>query len=160
MQVLHGVLAEEVGMASENIIVRDNGDVVEFSEDGISNGDPVPAGDVYVDGGSVGDVGNVVLRDRASLAQSGFVTCSVAIDDVTGDLVDGPHIVSRGFIYVRENEALLDEAADVVVEALDKLNGNHTQVEETRNAINDALSRFLYRRTYRRPMIFSVVLRT
>lgn len=158
MQVLHGELAEALGMDPENIIITDNGQVTEFTEEGLFVGDPVPAGDVFVDGGSVGDIGNVVLRDRASLANAGFLTCSVALDEQTGDLIDGPNIVSRGFIYVRENEALLDEAADVVVEALEKINGSHTQIEETRNTINDALSQFLYRRTYRRPMVFSVIL--
>ncbi|MEM7028828.1 MAG: ribonuclease J [Chloroflexota bacterium] len=158
MQVLHGELAEALGMDPENIIITDNGQVTEFTEEGLFVGDPVPAGEVFVDGGSVGDIGNVVLRDRASLANAGFLTCSVALDEQTGDLIDGPNIVSRGFIYVRENEALLDEAADVVVEALEKINGSHTQIEETRNTINDALSQFLYRRTYRRPMVFSVIL--
>ena len=158
MLVLHGKVGQEMGLPSENVIVVENGQVVEFNQDGYAMGNPLQAGHVYVDGVTVGDVGNVVLRDRNSLSRDGFVTCVVAVDEHSGSLVDGPNIVSRGFVYVRDNEALLDDAADAVVQAIERSLRHVTHPETLRSAIHDSLANFLYRRTRRRPMIFPVVL--
>lgn len=158
MMVLHGKLAEELGIPPENIMVVENGQTIEIDQDSINPGNPVTAGHVFVDGVSVGDVGNVVLRDRNSLSRDGFVTCVIAVDEHTGTLIDGPNIVSRGFIYVRDNEALLDDAADKVVEALEKNQGQMSHSDTLKSIIHDTLASFFYSRTHRRPMIFSVVL--
>jgi len=158
MLVLHSQLGASVGIPKENTIVIENGQVVEFAKEGFFMGDPVQAGHVFVDGISVGDVGNVVLRDRHSLSRDGFVTCVVAVDEQTGDLVDGPNIVSRGFIYVRDNEAMLDEAADAVVEAMKRVHHQATHPDTIRSTVHDALANFFHSRTHRRPMIFPVVL--
>ena len=158
MLVLHAQLAEQAGVGEENTMVIENGQTVEFSADGYLLADHVQAGHVFVDGLGVGDVGNVVLRDRYNLSRDGFVTCVVAVDEYSGELVDGPDLVSRGFIYVRDNEAMLDEAAEAVVEAL-KRNTSHTaHPDTTRSLIHDVLARFFYSQTHRRPMIFPVVL--
>ncbi len=158
MLVLHSQLAETAGVPGENIAIIENGQILELTADRMFLGAQVQAGHVLVDGLSVGDVGNVVLRDRNSLSRDGFVTCVVAIDEHSGDLVDGPDILSRGFVYVRDNEAMLDEAAEIVVEALDRHRNYSTHPDTAKATIHDALANFFYERTHRRPMIFPVVL--
>ena len=158
MLVLHGNLAEQIGIPRENIIVIENGQIVEFSEDGFTYGQTTQAGQVFVDGLGVGDIGNVVLRDRNSLSRDGFVTCVVAVDEHSGQLVDGPNLVSRGFVYVKDNEAMLDEAAYTVVEALEKQTGPAAHPDTIGSIIHDVLASFFYSQTHRRPMIFPVVL--
>lgn len=156
MLVLHGHLGQETGIPKENIFIAENGQTIEFTADEAFWGDEVPAGHVFVDGLGVGDVGSIVLRDRSNLSRDGFVTCVIAIDEHSRALVDGPDIISRGFVYIRDSEAMLDEAADIVVEALEKSpNAGRDTLSEI---IHDALSSFLYRKTHRRPMIFPVVL--
>jgi ribonuclease J len=158
MLVLHAQLAEELGIPKENIVVIENGQIVEFAPDHIFWGDQIQAGHVLVDGLGVGDVGSIVLRDRYSLSRDGFVTCVVAVDEHTGQLLDGPNIVSRGFVYVRDNESMLDEAADIVVEAMKK-NPRYTAHPDTISSIiHDVLVSFFYERTHRHPLIFPVVL--
>lgn len=156
----HARLATAVGVADENVFILDIGDVLEFRADGTAAVTArVPAGQVYVDGLGVGDVGNIVLRDRRQLSQDGILIAVVTIDKHTGAVVAGPDIVSRGFVYVRESEALLDEARARLQEALAKMSERQTtQWNVLKNNMRDVLSRFLYERTKRRPIILPIVM--
>ncbi len=155
MLVLHGRLGESVGIPAENVFVVENGQVIEFDEDGAFPAEAVPSGLIMVDGLGIGDVGTVVLRDRHLLSRDGFVVVVVAIDEKTGGLVDGPDIVSRGFVYVRDSEDLLEEAKERVI---DLLESGKMHPDTAANIIRDNLSQFLYQRIRRNPMIFPVVL--
>lgn len=155
MLVLHGRLGEEVGILPENVFVIENGQVIEFDQEGAYLAERISSGHVLVDGLGIGDVGNVVLRDRRLLSRDGFVVVVIALDEQTGDLVDGPDIISRGFVYIRDSEDLLEEAKEQIIDLLES--GNvHRDTAST--VVRDKLSQFLYRRTRRRPMIFPMVL--
>jgi ribonuclease J len=157
MLLLHSRSAQEAGIPPENVLVIENGQTIEITSEGACLGEEVPTGHVLVDGLGVGDIGSVVLRDRNNLSRDGFVTCVIAIDEHTGELVDGPNLVSRGFVYVRDSEVMLDEAAHIVVQALEKY--RHAAHPDTISSIiHDTLSSFFYAQTHRRPMIFPVVL--
>ena len=152
--VLHARMAEELGIARDDIFIVDSGQVLEFGADwGRVNG-RVSEGHVMVDGLGVGDVGSVVLRDRHLLSQDGFVVVVVAVDDETGELLEGPDIITRGFVYVRDAQALIDEATAHVMDAL--RGGGPAQTAGIK--IKDSLSEFFYVRTRRRPMILPVVM--
>jgi ribonuclease J len=152
--VHHGRMAEEVGIPRENIFVVESGQVLEFGPDwGRVNGQ-VAEGHVLVDGLGVGDVGNVVLRDRHLLSRDGFVVVVVAVDAESGEVVEGPDIITRGFVYIREAGDLIDDAARCVLEAL-KHGGPRATVSAK---IKDNLAEFLYEQTKRRPMILPVVM--
>ncbi len=155
MLVLHAHLAEAVGIARENIFVIEDGQVVEFNEEEAYLGEVVPSGQILIDGLGIGDIGQVVLRDRHLLSRDGFVVVVIAIDEKSGSLIDGPDIISRGFVYVRDSEDLIEEAKERVI---DLLESGRTHRDTTATAIRDNLSNFLYRRTRRNPMIFPVVL--
>jgi ribonuclease J len=152
--VHHARMAERVGIPPENIFVIESGQVLEFGPDwGRTNG-RVTEGHVMVDGLGVGDVGNVVLRDRHLLSRDGFVVVVVAVDTETGKVVDGPYIITRGFVYIRESGDLIEDAVQCVLEALE-----HGGPKITLNAkIKDSLAPFLYEQTRRRPMILPVVM--
>ena len=151
--VLHAQLARELGIPEENIFVVENGQVIEFNDEGARLGERVSGGHVLIDGLGIGDVGEVVLRDRHLLSRDGFVVVVVALDEGTGEIIEGPDIISRGFVYMRDAEELIDEAKSLVVEAL--ANGHR---DTASNLIRDTLAELLYQRTRRRPMIFPVVL--
>jgi ribonuclease J len=152
--VHHARMAEEVGIPAENIFVVESGQVLEFGPDwGRVNGQ-VAEGHVLVDGLGVGDIGNVVLRDRHMLSRDGFVVVVVAVDADSGDVVEGPDIITRGFVYIRESGDLIDDAAQCVLEAL-KHGGPRATVS---TKIKDNLAEFLYEQTKRRPMILPVVM--
>lgn len=151
--VLHGQLAQGLGIPEENVFVVENGQVIEFDDEGGRLGERVTAGHVLIDGLGIGDVGEVVLRDRRLLSHDGFVVVVVALDETSGELIEGPDIVSRGFVYMRDAEDLIEEAKDLVIEVLS--NGHR---DTASSLIRDTLAEFLYRRTRRRPMIFPVVL--
>lgn len=155
MLVLHGRLGEAVGIPPENIFVIENGQVIEFEGDIAYRAEHVPSGQVLVDGLGVGDVGSVVLRDRHLLSRDGFVVVVMALDEKTGQLVDGPDIISRGFVYVRDSEELIEEAKERVIELLES---GKVHRDTAAAAIRDSLSEFLYQRTRRAPMIFPMVL--
>jgi ribonuclease J len=153
--VLHAEMAQGMGIPPENIFVVESGQVVEFDERGGRIADEqVPAGHVLVDGLGIGDIGEVVLRDRHLLAQDGFFIAVVAVDEQTGALLEGPDIVSRGFVYMKDSEELIEEAKERVIEAL---NGPQTRDAITAK-IKKVLAEFLYERTRRRPIILPVVL--
>ena len=155
MLVLHSRLGKAASVPEENIFVIENGQVIEFDENGAFLAERVPAGQVLVDGLGIGDVGSVVLRDRHLLSRDGFLVIVMAIDEKTGQLVDGPDIISRGFVYVRDSEDLIEEAKERVIELLDAGNIHGDTVA---TVIRDKLSQFLYQRTRRNPMIFPMVL--
>src|SRR5690606_32139370 len=156
----HAQLAMSVGVPEENVFLLDIGDVLEFRTDGTAAvTGRVPSGQVFVDGLGVGDVGNVVLRDRRQLSQDGILIAVVTIDKRTGAVVAGPDIVSRGFVYIRESEELLEEARVRLQETLAEMSERQiTQWNVLKNNMRDALSRFLYERTKRRPIILPIVM--
>lgn len=157
--IKHAKLANEVGVPKENIFVIENGDIVELTAtEGKVNG-KVTSGRVLVDGLGVGDVGNIVLRDRKQLSQDGILIIVVTIDKATNTVVSGPDIVSRGFVYVREADDLMDAAKHKVNLALNKcVQSGSADWSSIKFAIRDALGRFLYEKTRRRPMILPIIM--
>ena len=151
-------LAIQVGMPKEDVLMADTGDVIEICKDYCVIQDHVQAGPVLVDGLGIGDVGNIVLRDRQTLAQNGIIIAAIALERSTGQVVAGPDIVTRGFVYVRENEDLIKEARDVVLDALDDcaLSGNDDWAH-IKNVIRDELNEFIWRRMKRTPMILPII---
>ncbi len=152
-------LAESMGIPKENILMMSSGDVVEVSEEQCKVVDHVQAGAVLVDGLGVGDVGNIVLRDRQNLAQNGIIIVVLTLEKYSNQLLAGPDIVSRGFVYVRESEDLLDEARHVVEEAVqDCLERRVSDWGKIKNIIRDSLSDFLWKRMKRNPMILPIIM--
>lgn len=148
----HARLAQSLGIPERNIAVVENGTVIELTPDTLTVGDRVPGGYVFVDGAGVGDVGPIVMRDREILGRDGFVAVQVLIDRDTGELVERPEFISRGFVYLREAADLVASAEHVIEEiAVTNTDGDLTR------AIQDALSRFFYNETKRRPMTFAFV---
>ena len=157
--VKHANLAIEMGMPRENIFIGDIGNVVELSKSYIRQLPSIPAGKILVDGLGVGDVGSIVLRDRKHLGQDGLIVVVVTLDGEDGHIIAGPDIVSRGFVYVRDNEPLMYEAKDAVIEALNdcELQGIHDW-GVIKNSIKDELSKMIYDKTRRSPMILPVIM--
>ena len=153
-------LAASLGIPRENILLLNCGDVLELSEDGEANvTEHVPTAGILVDGSGVGDVGNVVLRDRQHLAEDGIVVIAVTLGSISGEVLAGPDIVSRGFVYVKESEDLMDEAHTVVEDAMESaLDGQGTDWNRIKNTIRESLGNFLWRRTKRRPMIMPIIM--
>ncbi len=155
----HAKLAESLGMPKENIFIGQNGSVLEFGKDYGKMSGNVQSGRILVDGLGVGDVGNIVLRDRKHLAEDGLMVVVVTISKENGKIIAGPDIISRGFVYVRESEDLIDEARKVVKVALDGCEQqNIREWSVLKSAIRDALKDFLFERTKRRPMILPVIM--
>ena len=159
MLVRHAKIAHELGMPKENIFISENGQILEFTRDkGVVAG-KVTSGRVLVDGLGVGDVGNIVLRDRRQLSQDGILIIVVTMNKATGQVVAGPDIVSRGFVYVRESEALMDEARERVQQALDRCQDSKvTEWATIKSNVRDALGRYLFEKTRRRPMILPIIM--
>ncbi len=152
-------LAEGLGIDKNNIFLLKTGDVLEIGADSAKVCDHVQTGAILVDGLGVGDVGNIVLRDRQHLAEDGIVIAVLTLERHTGQILAGPDIVSRGFVYVREAEELMEEARSVVEEAMDTCNAHHvTDWAKIKNTIRDSLSDFLWKRTKRRPMILPIIM--
>ena len=159
MLVRHAKLAQELGMPKENIFIGENGQIMEFTRDKGTVAGKVTSGKVLVDGLGVGDVGNIVLRDRRQLSQDGILIIVVTMEKSTGRVVAGPDIVSRGFVYVRESEALMEEAREKVKLALDKCEeGKVTEWAAIKSNVRDALGRYLFDKTRRRPMILPIIM--
>ncbi|WP_338556031.1 ribonuclease J [Paenibacillus sp. KS-LC4] len=155
----HALLAEAVGIEKSNIFVMENGDTVEVQGGKARRGSKVPAGNVLIDGLGVGDVGNIVLRDRKLLSQDGILVVVVTLRKQEGTIVSGPDIISRGFVYVRESEGLLDEANKIVSTTLLRLmNDKVNEWASLKTNVKDALGRFLYEKTRRRPMILPIIM--
>ncbi|MFJ2042389.1 MULTISPECIES: ribonuclease J [Paenibacillus] len=159
MQRRHAVLAESVGIEPDNIFITDIGEVVEIQGGAARKAGKVTAGNVLIDGLGVGDVGNIVLRDRKLLSQDGILVVVVTLSKQDGKIVSGPDIISRGFVYVRESEGLLDEANRIVSSTLQKLmSENVNEWASLKTNVKDALGRFLYEQTRRRPMILPIIM--
>jgi len=157
--VCHAKLAMELGMPKENVFISENGQILEFTHDKGMVAGHVTAGRVLVDGLGVGDVGNIVLRDRRQLSQDGILIIVLTIDRASGQVIAGPDIVSRGFVYVRESENLMEEAKEKVSQALDRaMGGRMTDWATIKSGIRDALGRYLYDKTRRRPMILPIIM--
>ena len=158
MQVQHGRLAIETGVAPENVFIIENGTPIEIAADGSARrGTPVPAGYVFVDGLSVGEVGEVVLRDRRALAADGIFMVVVTVDKQTGSVLGRPEIITRGFVPLNERDPLMEEAIARVLAAVDTPGDHISEILLFKTQIKDALSSFLYGQTKRRPMVFPVV---
>jgi ribonuclease J len=154
---LHSEIAQEVGIAKERVIVTDDGNTVELG-DGIPHfGNKVPAGYVFVDGLSVGDVGSVVLRDRRVLSTDGIFIVIVTVDKDTGQVVSGPDLISRGFVHQQTSDALLDAARLQVLATINKPGRGTPEWQVIKNSIRDSLSKYLYEQMRRRPMIIPIV---
>ena len=157
--IKHANLAAEIGVPRSNIFVAENGHVLEFKRNTARQNGRVTAGRVLVDGLGVGDVGNIVLRDRKQLSQDGILIVVVTIDKGTHRVVAGPDIVSRGFVYVRESEALIEDAKDRVKLALEKCEEKGiTEWASIKSNVRDATSKYLYEKTRRRPMILPIIM--
>lgn len=155
----HAKLAKEVGIPEENIFIAENGRVMEFSRNSGKMAGKVTAGKVLVDGLGVGDVGNIVLRDRKQLSQDGILIVVVTIDKETTDVVAGPDIISRGFVYVRESEQLMENARERVKQALKKCQEDDiSEWSAIKSHVRDALGKFLFEQTRRRPMILPIIM--
>lgn len=151
-------LAMSMGIPKDNVFMLSSGDVLELSNESARKAGRVPAQGVFVDGLGVGDVGNIVLRDRQHLSQNGLLIIVVTLEKFSNQLVAGPDIVSRGFVYVRESETLMEDARQVVREALmECLDRNVTDWGKIKNTIKDSLGEFLWKRTKRNPMILPII---
>ncbi|MDD2958899.1 MAG: ribonuclease J [Lachnospiraceae bacterium] len=152
-------LAESLGIPKDNILILKSGDVLELSEESAAIAGHVQTGGILVDGLGVGDVGNIVLRDRQHLAEDGILIVVLTLSRYHNQVLAGPDIVSRGFVYVRESEDLMDEARGVVQTTLDNcLDRKMTDWGKMKNSIRDALSEFLWKRTKRSPMILPIIM--
>ena len=155
----HAELAHIMGVDSNNTVVAENGSVIELSRKTIKLADSVPAGRVFVDGTGVGDVGSVVLRDRKHLAEDGMIAVTIAISSHDGELVGGPEIVTRGFIYEKDSEHLINEMIRVVNESLASCRRQHvSDLNGIKNKIRTNLTGYLYKATRRSPMILPTIL--
>lgn len=155
----HRDLAISMGMDKKNIFVNKLGDVLELSKNEAKVTGTVPTGQVMVDGLGVGDVGNIVLRDRKHLSEDGLMVVVVSMEEETGQIVAGPDIISRGFVYVRESEGLMDGAREVVMKALQECEEkNITSWNYIKNLIKDTLKNYIWQKTKRSPMILPIIM--
>ncbi|HKM33320.1 MAG TPA: ribonuclease J [Lachnospiraceae bacterium] len=152
-------IAENLGIAKDNIFILSSGDVVELTQEKAVVTGKVPVGSILVDGLGVGDVGNVVLRDRQHLAEDGILIVVMSLDKVGGFIVSGPDIVSRGFVYVKESDELMEEARQVVEHALQNLvDRGITDWGKLKSTTKDVLSEYVWKKTKRRPMILPIIM--
>ena len=149
-------VAIAVGMPKENCHLVDTGDVVELTQGSCKVVDKVQAGPILVDGLGIGDVGNAVLKDRQSMSQNGIIVAAVSVEKATGEFVAGPEILTRGLVYVKENEDIIDEARDVVLRVMDDCRGMR-DLNRVKNTIRNELSDYVWRRIQRTPMILAVI---
>ena len=152
-------LAVAMGLEKKNIIIMQSGDVVELSKDECKINGHIEAGGIFVDGLGVGDVGNIVLRDRQNLAQNGIIIIALSLERGSNQLLSGPDIVSRGFVYVRESEDLMEEATTVVRDAMNNLlDARVSDWTKIKNELRDVLSNFLWKRIKRNPLILPIIM--
>lgn len=155
----HAKLAEAMGISKKNIFIGDIGKHVEITEKGIKTLDNIPSGDVYVDGIGVGDVGNIVLNDRKHLSADGIIIIVATIDSQTGEVLSGPDIVSRGFVYVRESEELIASARDLSCRIIEETyNSSYHDWNTVKTTLRDEVSHMMYEKTKRNPMILPVIM--
>lgn len=155
----HATLAESQGMLSENIFLMDIGKVLEVTVNSAKINGNVPSGKVLIDGLGVGDVGNIVLRDRKHLSQDGLIIVVLTIDGNSGNVLAGPDVISRGFVYVRENEDLIDNVREVIKSALTKCEEKKkNDWNSKKNTIKETLRDYVYEKTKRKPMILPIIM--
>ena len=154
----HAILAESVGVDSKNIIIADNGYEVSVSNKGIAVSGTVANGKVYVDGYGVGDVGTRVMKERQHLGQDGIIIITATIDGASGELLSGPEVVSRGFVYVKEAEILMNEAVTRAMRVIDSFPPYSFDINQMNNRLRDEISRLMYERTKRSPMILPILM--
>lgn len=159
MQYAHRHIAHSVGVEDSNIFLLEKGEAVEFAKRKGKRGNKIPAGHVLIDGLGVGDVGNIVLRDRRLLSKDGILVVVITLNKKHTQILSGPDIISRGFVYVRESEALINQAEKLVVDTLNQsMEQNQTEWSQMKGQVRDQLSRFLYEKTKRRPMIMPIIM--
>lgn len=157
--IRHAELAQTLGVPKENVFVLSSGKVLTLSDEKAAITGEVPAQGILVDGLGVGDVGNIVLRDRQLLSENGLIIVVISLEKYSNQILSGPDIVSRGFVYVRESENLMEEARVVVEKALDKcLSRNNADWGKMKNEIKDSLSDFIWKKTKRNPMILPIIM--
>ena len=161
MLTRHKGIAVRMGMPEENVFIMDNGRVLEFDGDEIHTDEIVTAGNVLIDGLSVGDVGNIVLRDRRHLAEDGLIVAVMSINSATGEVLSGPDIISRGFVYMRESEEMIAHIKEVALEALnrsDSLSFRKHDWSLKKTGIRDAIHNYVYEQTKRNPMVLPIIM--
>ena len=152
-------IARELGYDKENIFILSSGNVLELDENEAKVTGQVPVGDILVDGLGVGDVGNIVLRDRQHLAEDGIIIVVMTLESGSGQVLAGPDIVSRGFVYVRGAESLMDEAKKVLDDVMDYcMSNNITDWGKIKTEVKEELSEFVWKKTKRRPMIMPIIM--
>lgn len=155
----HAYLAEDVGIARENIFIVEKGDVIGFGDDEANLVGKVQAGNVLIDGLGVGDVGNIVLRDRKMLSQDGILVVVVTLGKDEKKIISGPEIISRGFVYVRESEALIDRSTEIVRMIVEQSIKEYSiEWSMLKQNIRELLGQFLYEETKRKPMILPIIM--
>ncbi|MGL3986040.1 ribonuclease J1 [Bacillus [licheniformis] CMCC 63516] len=159
MQKMHVKLATDCGIPEENCFIMDNGEVLALTSEEASVAGKIPSGNVYIDGSRIGDIGNIVLRDRRILSEEGLVIVVVSINMKEFKVSAGPDLISRGFVYMRESGDLINDAQDLIAGHLKKvMERKTTQWSEIKNEITDTLAPFLYEKTKRRPMILPIIM--
>ena len=152
-------IVKELGYDDEHILMMHSGDVVEMNMESCKTVKHVPTGSVFVDGSGVGDVGNIVLRDRKHLAEDGIVIIVLTLQRGTGQILAGPDIVSRGFVYVRESDALLEDSTEILRDIMDELaDRGVSDWSKIKSSLKDGLSDYLWKKTKRRPMILPIIM--
>ncbi len=155
----HGMLAERMGLKQKNIIIGDNGNVIELNHNSVRVNGTVQSGAVLIDGLGIGDVGNIVLRDRKHLAEDGIIVVVVTMSKADGSILSGPDVISRGFVYVRESIDLMEEAKTVAKAALFKCaDKNQTDWASLKGALKSSMSDFVYKETKRKPMVLPIIM--
>jgi ribonuclease J len=159
MQKAHAKLAKAVGIAEDQTFLIDKGDVIEFRNGQARYGGKVPCGNILIDGLGIGDVGNIVLRDRRLLSQDGILIVVVTLSKEAKKIIAGPEIISRGFVYVRESETLLDEATKIVADIVNKCMQDYIiEWSSLKSNIREALNQYLFEKTKRKPMILPIIM--
>jgi ribonuclease J len=159
MQIMHKKLAIDCGVQEENCFIMDNGEVLALGAEEASVAGKIPSGNVYIDGSGIGDIGNIVLRDRRILSEEGLVIVVVSINMKEFRIAAGPDLISRGFVYMRESGDLINDAQALITKHLNRvMERKTTQWSEIKNEITDTLSPFLYEKTKRRPMILPIIM--
>ena len=157
----HGDLAEKLGMDKNNIFILETGNILELTNEGCKKGGKVKTGAVFVDGLGVGDVGNIVLRDRRHLAQDGMLTIVVAIDREALIIVSGPDVITRGFVYVKESEELINKVKEIsIIEVERCLELGVIEWYVLKSNMKKAAENYIYEKTKRRPTIIPIIMET
>ena len=153
-------IAKNLGISSENVFIMQSGDVLEMDEDGAKIVDKVHTGEILVDGLGVGDVGNIVLRDRQHLAEDGILIVVLTLEKGTNQLLAGPDIVSRGFVYVRESESMMEEARNLLTDAVEDclMHQRNADWSKIKLVIRETMNEYIWKKTKRKPMILPIIM--